>query len=52
METIDDLVSQGVPFQIPLKLVCLYSMANGGIKQKLYDQFRRDFCHVMNHLDL
>ena len=47
MDQVDDLLAMGVAFTIPLKLVCLYSVANGGLKQKHFDQFRRDFCHVL-----
>lgn len=46
MDQVDDLLSMAVPYLIPLKLVCLFSLANGGIKQKLYDQFFRDFCNT------
>lgn len=50
MEQIDELLAIGLPYTIPLKLVCLYSIAHGGLKQKYYDQFRRDFCHVSFNL--
>lgn len=46
MDQVDDLLSMGVAYTIPLRLACLFSLANGGIKQKYFDQFRRDFCHA------
>ncbi|KAJ3351599.1 hypothetical protein HDU91_006100, partial [Kappamyces sp. JEL0680] len=45
-EIIDEMLAMDVPYTIPLKLLCLYSIANSGIKQKHYDQVRRDFCHA------
>jgi hypothetical protein len=36
----------GSEWQIPLKLMCQYSLIYGGIKPKIYDQFRKDFCQT------
>jgi hypothetical protein len=52
MNVVDELMASGQAWQIPLKLMCLYSFVNGGIKQKYYDLFRRDFCQAYgpNHI--
>lgn len=46
LELIDDEIMMNQPFTVPLKLICMYSVANGGLKPKLFDQFKRDFCHA------
>lgn len=45
MDILEDQIMAGTAYTTVLKLASLYSVANGGIKPKLYDQFRRTFCH-------
>ncbi|KAI8902260.1 Sec1-like protein [Globomyces pollinis-pini] len=42
LEVIEDIILSGAPVESPLKLMCLYSLAHGGVKEKIYDQWKRD----------
>jgi vacuolar protein sorting-associated protein 33A len=46
LELIDDEITVNKNFTVPLKLMCMYSVANGGLKSKVFDQFKREFCHA------
>ena len=40
IEYIDELINKGEPLKKVLRLLCVMSLVNGGIKQKVYDQFK------------
>jgi hypothetical protein len=44
--SIRDLINQGVPLRTILRLLCLYSIVSGGIKQKPLEEFKRDILQV------
>jgi hypothetical protein len=46
LEQIEEMIFSGVPIEEPLRLMCQYSLVFGGVKQKLYDQFRKDVCEA------
>jgi vacuolar protein sorting-associated protein 33A len=46
LEQIEELIFSGEPIEIPLRLMCQYSLVFGGVKPKLYDQFRKDICEA------
>jgi hypothetical protein len=46
LEYIEEMMFGGEPIEGPLRLMCQYSLVFGGVKQKLYDQFRKDICEA------
>ena len=46
LDSIEDEIMMNRPYKVPLKLLCMYSIINGGLKQGVYDQFKKDFIHV------
>ncbi|GAA5998387.1 tethering complex ATP-binding subunit VPS33 [Rhodotorula paludigena] len=52
--TIRDLINQEVPLRTILRLLCLYSLVSGGIKQKTLEEFKRDILQTygFDHLPL
>lgn len=47
IDSIEEMMFLGLDWTIPLRLVCQLALTNGGIKPKIYDQFKRDFCQVL-----
>lgn len=41
-EFIDEIIAKMEPFEDVLRTLCLYSVTNGGIRQKKFDQIKRD----------
>lgn len=39
---IDEMIARMDPFEEVIRLLCLYSVTNGGLRQKKFDQFKRD----------
>ncbi|GAA6038956.1 hypothetical protein JCM8097_000593 [Rhodosporidiobolus ruineniae] len=52
--SIRDLINQEVPLRTVLRLLCLYSIVSGGIKQKTLEEFKRDILQTygFEHLPL
>ncbi|GAA5979504.1 hypothetical protein JCM11641_005416 [Rhodosporidiobolus odoratus] len=52
--SIRDLINQEAPLQTVLRLLCLYSIVSGGIKQKTLEEFKRDILQTygFDHLSL
>ncbi|TNY17677.1 putative ATP binding protein [Rhodotorula diobovata] len=52
--SIRDLINQEVPLKTILRLLCLYSIVSGGIKQKTLEEFKRDILQAYgsDHLPL
>jgi len=44
--SIRDLINQEAPLKTVLRLLCLYSIVSGGIKQKTLEEFKRDVLQV------
>ncbi|KAJ1555943.1 COP9 signalosome complex subunit 1, partial [Cladochytrium tenue] len=42
MDYVEELIDKQAPLNHVLRLLCLYSLTNGGMKQKNYDHFRRE----------
>lgn len=47
LDLIEEITLSGASMYIPLRLMCQFSLVFGGLKQKVYDQFRSDICQVM-----
>lgn len=45
-EYVEEMINRQKPLDQVLRLLCLMSLAQGGLKSKLYDQFRRDIVQV------
>lgn len=45
-EAIRDLINQEVPIKTVLRLLCLYSVICGGLKPKVYEDFKRELLQV------
>lgn len=43
---LEECMTRGEPIGKVLRLLCLYSYTNGGIKPKQFDSFRREFLQV------
>ncbi|GAA5892892.1 hypothetical protein JCM8208_004118 [Rhodotorula glutinis] len=52
--SIRDLINQEAPLKTVLRLLCLYSIVSGGIKQKTLEEFKRDVLQTygFDHLPL
>ncbi|GAA6000399.1 hypothetical protein JCM10207_007996 [Rhodosporidiobolus poonsookiae] len=52
--SIRDLINLEVPLRTVLRLLCLYSLVTGGIKQKVLEEFKRDILQTygFEHLPL
>ena len=44
--SIEDMIAQGAEMQIVVRLLCLASIASGGIKTKILERIKRDFLQV------
>lgn len=44
--SIRDLINLEAPLRTVLRLICVYSLISGGIKQKLLEEFKRDLLQV------
>ena len=42
LDYIEELIAKQAPFTTVIRLLCVYSLVNGGIKSKQYDYFRRE----------
>lgn len=45
-EAIRDLINQEIPIKTVLRLLCLYSVITGGLKPKVFEEFKRDLLQV------
>ncbi|GAA5891327.1 hypothetical protein JCM6882_004658 [Rhodosporidiobolus microsporus] len=52
--SIRDLINQEAPLRTVLRLLCLYSIVSGGLKQKLLEEFKREILQTygFEHLPL
>ena len=51
LDQIEELVDKQSPLMSVLRLQCLYSLVEGGIKAKVYDSFRKDIVQVDYPID-
>lgn len=48
-EYIEEMIDKQKPLVQVLRLLCLMSLAQGGLKQKLFDHFEREIVQVCTH---
>lgn len=46
ISAIEDLVAQGASVQLVIRLLCLASIVNGGIKNKVLESIKREILQV------
>jgi hypothetical protein len=46
IDYIEEMIDKQAPIMQPLRLLCLFSLVNGGMKPKNYDFFRREIIQV------
>jgi hypothetical protein len=46
LNSIEDLIYQQAPLSVTLRLICLASITQGGIKQKILDNLKREVLQV------
>ena len=46
IDSIEELIFKQAPFIMIMRLLCIYSLVNGGLKNKTFDHFRREIIHV------
>lgn len=46
LNSIEDLIYQQAPLSVVLRLICLASITQGGIKQKILDNLKREVLQV------
>lgn len=49
-EYIEEMINKQKPLVQVLRLLCLMSLAQGGLKQKLFDHFEREIVQVSTEL--
>ncbi|SCV71230.1 BQ2448_2818 [Microbotryum intermedium] len=50
--TIRELINQEVPLYTVLRLLCLYSLVSGGLKQKVLEEFKREILQTYGYQHL
>ena len=46
MDYIEEMIGKQAPIKTVLRMLCLYSISNGGLKTRVYDFFRKEIIQV------